>query len=387
VVPLTAVQLNDPAESKDNPSPMTASTAAVASVPSETTSKEGSPTPVTTSQLHRYMQRMWRYALDPLRPLWRFEVCENFEGGKTAIFFRAHHALGDGVAFMSLILNLMDEHKENAARKPASIGLSISTVDRILHVLQFPFLLAQRILGPANRNIFHGTRQLTGDRYFAWKQVATIEQVKSIKNVQQVSFNDVLMSCMAGALRRYVSQKGSIASDMTMNVPISFRNRAQIGELNNEFSIISISLPVAESDPLQCLRTTSARMNAVKRSPEALGVYLTFKLFGFCPGNLVRPLLNYLANKNTAVLTNVPGPASALYANGQKIHELMFWVPAIARIGLGISILSYDGTVRLGVTSDSSAMTDPATLIDMFKEEFDRLNSMSAAPSAGKNDT
>ena len=42
-------------------------------------------------------------------------------------------------------------------------------------------------------------------------------------------------------------------------------------------------------------------------------------------------------------------------------------------MGLGVSIFSYDGEVRLGIACDAGLIPDPDTIIDGFQHEFDRL--------------
>jgi hypothetical protein len=51
----------------------------------------------------------------------------------------------------------------------------------------------------------------------------------------------------------------------------------------------------------------------------------------------------------------------------------MFWVPRSGSIGLGISILSYDGKVTVGIASDEGRMPDPEVLLEGFEEEFNHL--------------
>jgi hypothetical protein len=72
-------------------------------------------------------------------------------------------------------------------------------------------------------------------------------------------------------------------------------------------------------------------------------------------------------------LTNVPGPRQPLYFAGQKIENFMFWVPRSGKIGLGISIFSYDGKVTVGIASDEGLMPDPEILLEGFEEEFNTL--------------
>ena len=73
------------------------------------------------------------------------------------------------------------------------------------------------------------------------------------------------------------------------------------------------------------------------------------------------------------MLTNVPGPQHPLYLAGALIREMMFWVPQSGSIGMGVSIISYDGRVYCGLISDYKRVPDPQTVMRYFVEEFDNL--------------
>ena len=79
------------------------------------------------------------------------------------------------------------------------------------------------------------------------------------------------------------------------------------------------------------------------------------------------------SRKASAVATNVPGPQMPLYLGGSKISDLMFWVPQNGSIGLGISILSYNGAVHFGLIADAKLMPDPDSVIRRFRPEFEKL--------------
>jgi len=51
----------------------------------------------------------------------------------------------------------------------------------------------------------------------------------------------------------------------------------------------------------------------------------------------------------------------------------MFWVPQNGSVGLGISILSYNGQVFFGLISDYRLLPEPAAVISRFKQEFEQL--------------
>lgn len=47
----------------------------------------------------------------------------------------------------------------------------------------------------------------------------------------------------------------------------------------------------------------------------------------------------------------------------------MFWVPRPAKLGLGLSILSYAGKVILGVRVDEAVTKNPGRRVELFEEE------------------
>jgi diacylglycerol O-acyltransferase len=83
--------------------------------------------------------------------------------------------------------------------------------------------------------------------------------------------------------------------------------------------------------------------------------------------------IDLLSKKATLVASNVPGPPDQLCMGGSRIVQLMFWVPQSGDIGLGISILSYNGQVQFGLITDSKRVDDPATIAAGFGVEFESI--------------
>jgi diacylglycerol O-acyltransferase / wax synthase len=52
---------------------------------------------------------------------------------------------------------------------------------------------------------------------------------------------------------------------------------------------------------------------------------------------------------------------------------MLFWVPQSGDIGLGVSILSYNGGVQFGVITDTELCDEPQHIIDGFEPEFNKL--------------
>jgi hypothetical protein len=114
-------------------------------------------------------------------------------------------------------------------------------------------------------------------------------------------------------------------------------------------------------------------MAQLKGSYQA-GLMLTILgIAGMLPKAVQQVVLDLLANKATAVMTNVPGPTSALYLAGARLRQPLFWVPQSGDIGMGVSILSYDGKVQFGLMTDHKLVPDPQSIVDRFAREFEKF--------------
>ena len=81
-------------------------------------------------------------------------------------------------------------------------------------------------------------------------------------------------------------------------------------------------------------------------------------------------------------MTKVPGPRQTIYLAGKPLRGIMFWVPSPARLGLGVSILSYAGEVRVGIQTDAGLVPDPHTIVAGFHAELDELLELARAVEA-----
>jgi len=115
-------------------------------------------------------------------------------------------------------------------------------------------------------------------------------------------------------------------------------------------------------------------MDALKKSPEAVAVMALFNIFGRVPKAVEDLAVDLFGRRASLVLTNVAGPRQPLYLAGVPIDRVMFWVPHPGRqLGMGVSILSYDGMVTLAVIADAHLVPDPEAITTRFNAEFDDL--------------
>jgi hypothetical protein len=82
--------------------------------------------------------------------------------------------------------------------------------------------------------------------------------------------------------------------------------------------------------------------------------------------------------KATMLITNVPGPAGVVKLAGQEVTSMGVWAPTSGSLGLGFSLLTYAGELRLGVASDAGLIPDPQALVSAFEREIKAIQAGAA---------
>ena len=111
----------------------------------------------------------------------------------------------------------------------------------------------------------------------AWADPLPLAEVKTIGKALGASVNDVLLSCVAGALRGYLAEKGDAVDGVMIRalVPVNLRPLEKAYKLGNQFGLVFLDLPIGIENPVERLYAVRANMNALKGSYQpvlALGL-------------------------------------------------------------------------------------------------------------------
>lgn len=345
--------------------------------------------------------------LDYRRPLWQVHVVDRVGSG-SAFILRFHHCIGDGTAMMAIAQLLFDAQpdapleRENLRTRPPRAGLLDSLAKPVKRVIdqsaQAISSGASLLLNPTqaadlvqlaarSAGVAVGALLKTPDpqsplkgelgvpKRVAWSDPVDLAEVKRIGKATGAKVNDVLVAAMAGALRHYMQARGVETDGMTIRgvVPVDLRRPDRALELGNRFGLVFLDLPVGVSGQLERLKVTKQRMDDIKQSPEAAVFLGILNIFGRTPRPIEEIALTIFGSKATLVMTNVAGPREPLYLAGCRVERITFWVPHPADLGMGVSILSYNGQVTLGIVADAGLVPDPERIAEEFHHEFDRL--------------
>ena len=386
------------------------------------------PSPGTEEQLEEVIGRLHANMLDRSRPLWQFYIITGLENGQGVLYSKVHHAAVDGGAGMAINKALYDvtatprdvppptpkAASANAApSSPTAVdpvkGISDimgnmmrqqlrmwQTASEIGTAMTNAFLAKPGEAGPkalstlqsmvnqlptlnAPKTPFNAT--ITRERSYAARTVS-LSDAKAIAKASGTKLNDVVMAICAGALRRYLQEKGQLPDKpLIAGVPISLREPGDTRQ-NNQVSGMLCSIATDIADPVERLKAI------LKSSSESKQIAGTFRDavpqdFAFVGAPILLQLIMLVYGRSgladklpmpmNVTISNVPGPPMPLYCAGAKVTALHpVSIPAHGA-ALNITVQSYMDALNFGLTADRRAVPDVGKLGDYMVDAANEL--------------
>lgn len=191
--------------------------------------------------------------------------------------------------------------------------------------------------------------------------------VKALARHHGGHVNDVLAAAVAGALR------ASLATPRDVRALVPAFIRGSDSDTGNHFGLAYLPLPLGE--PSRALRVSGVKkeMDAIKSAPDATVAFVVLGAMGLASPALERLGIGLFTRKASLLVTNVPGPAGEVRIAGRAVRSMVVWAPTSGSIGLGFSLLTYDGALRLGVATDANLAVRPRALVEAFERELEAM--------------
>lgn len=357
------------------------------------------PAPGGEAEFRALVGELLAPPLDRSKPLWELNVVDGFAEDRFAIVYKTHHAMADGISAVDIGMLLFDveprrEPDRSQApwhpnRTPGRLGLLRRALAGIAGTaLRLGRWLgrAAREPGRARRRAADGlaglwevtwnlarpapaatplNREIGPRRAFGW-QAFDLAEFKRIKNALGGTVNDVSLAVTAGALRRWLLERGEPVDGLELKalVPVSIRMEDEHGELGNKLTAMRGPLPVGIADPVARLRAISGAMDRLKASKQPFGAEAIWGLNDwfrdFAPPLLLAPTaaINFSTRLFNLLVTNFPGPQVPFYVLGRELTAIYPVGFLARRHALAVAILSYNGGVGFGLLSDPQALPD-----------------------------
>ncbi|XP_037798750.1 uncharacterized protein LOC119593794 [Penaeus monodon] len=333
------------------------------------------------SLVHRFLSEEGTTALSPDRPPWEVLLLLR-EDGRYNVVIRLHHAIGDGVTLIRLCVEALVDTPLPAPPVGTRSGNALmKAVMAVWSCLVLPLGLLQ-VVANFDRNCLHG-RQLSGKKVVTSSRGLALATLRQVKTAAAATVNDVLMACLSlappicpGALisgGKSEKRRLEEVSQVTAVVPVSFHDLRAPLTLTNKFSVATVKLPSSHClAPDSRLRHTKTVLDGMKRDPTLAAVFWVVRAVSEVLPAPVAELL--LSGRGVSVAaSNVPGPQKEISVWGDKIEDLLFWVPNRAPVGVGVSFASYMGVVKIGLNVDAALVRsrrEAQMLLEDMEEEL-----------------
>jgi diacylglycerol O-acyltransferase len=338
----------------------------------------------TDAALQSLVTELMNQPLDWSRSPWHLTIIHGLEGGRAAIFSRVHHCMGDGFALLDVLLRLADPDGEPAVPPPAIPRRPgwLAEASRLAHdAAGVTAAAGHLLLAPFDSETpLRGER--SGQRLLACSEPVPVARVKGIARACGGTINDVLAAALAGALRRWLVERGAKAERIRAMVPVNLRPpTAPIDDIHgNWFGLVLLDLPTDLADRGARVAAVEREMTRIKSSKEAIVSMGILAALGRSPAVVDHIVDDLFARKASIVITNVAGPRGHLRIAGHRMRDMWFWSPPCG-LGCGASILSYAGNVRVGIRADSAIMADPDAVARWFVEELEAVEERTTDPA------
>jgi WS/DGAT/MGAT family acyltransferase len=300
-------------------------------------------------------------------------------------------------------LDLLRRATANGIARPVGVLRLARSFARTLPVLRAD-IRNPEVTSPAS--LPKGTRfnQPVGPHRVFGTAYTTIDTLKEIRRAMPESkINDIGLAIVGGAIRRYLLAKEELPDEpMIAMMPISVRPTiTQIASAKrdggepttmagNEYSVAPITMATNEADPLERLARIVASTAHVKQAgahPVRSLIAMSEEAIGGLMGTVQRFAVRTLARRGRAVaahalVSNVPGPQSAMYFCGARMVDTSGLGPVLDGMGLNNGIGSYGSRVTFCFTADRDAMPDPELYEACLSESVEELLAAARAVTA-----
>jgi len=352
--------------------------------------------------------RLHEPVMDRSRPLWEYHLIDNIEKARFAVYFKVHHAYADGMTMTNWLNESLNPSPGDLHLRPPwtmtapggtreeKHAFSLSDSVRALSELArgqaltaggMAKLGAQQILertGLTRQNVslqFNTAHEtpLTGSAT-PGREIATtfvpMDDVKAVCKATRCTLNHVALTCIDGALHRYLEETGhAVDHPITIQMPVNLRT-GDDSVSGNKLGVALVELASPTDDPLRRLQEIGHSLHKVKQQvanvrAEAMQQYTVITAL---TGELIEKmkLSDRIPTNGYTLVSNVPGPARPLYLKGAKLEQMYPISILVPGLRMNITLFSCAGVLNFGIVATRD-LEDLDRLASYIREEFDLL--------------
>jgi WS/DGAT/MGAT family acyltransferase len=319
--------------------------------------------PLERSEVPGAVADLFERRLDRSRPLWKIDLAPLRDGGAVLVW-RIHHALADGTAAMRYARTLLWDREADAASPAAPMRADQDDERRRAHLAGF---IHREFARTRNASPFDGHIGIR--RVIAFARAPLHDLHEAAKALNGATVNDAVLTCVAGGLRRWISEHHGALGTVRVKVPVSLHHEGD--DASNRDSFFAVALPLNEPDPVARLAAVHAATAIRKADHDAEEMDALLRdlsrvspqLERFC-SRLTRSPRRFAVN-----VSNVPGPRRPVSVLGSAVEALH----SIAEIGehhaLRVAVVSLADTLHFGFCADPAIVDDLDAMVAGVEED------------------
>jgi WS/DGAT/MGAT family acyltransferase len=346
---------------------------------------------------------------DRSRPLWHFIVIDGLAGGRSALVQKLHHTVTDGQGGVELSMHYLDLQRNpeplpaldpaiaNAAHNVMepdatealrgamsdSLRLPLSVLRQVRDVLADPSLIGT--IGSSTSATVKGLIAQLNETDAARSPLWTSRSIRRRMETTRVSYHDMrgaakemggtlntaFVTAAAHAAGKYHQQLGAPVESLRASMAISTRTD---GSGSNAFTLARMLVPTSDMPLPERFAAineilVAAREGSTSGSLEAIATVSTVM-----PTSIITRLARAQAETVDFATSNVRGAGVPLFVAGAQLLE-NYPVGPLGGVAFNVTLMSYMGSLDVGINIDEAAIESPALLRDSLVESFQEMAS------------
>ncbi|HEX9258829.1 MAG TPA: wax ester/triacylglycerol synthase domain-containing protein, partial [Acidimicrobiales bacterium] len=338
---------------------------------------------------------------DRSRPLWEYVIVDGLDGGRGALIQKMHHTIGDGEAGVRLSLQFLDRKRNDPEPPPLEAPPRVEAPpadrfdglrDLLLNSFKLPLGMARQAMELATRparipeataatvSSMKGLVTTLSDTSKArsplWTERsmrrhletlrAPLEPTKVAAKAMGGTLNGAFLAAAAAAAGAYHRELGTPVDSLRASMAISTRTSSSGA---NAFSLARMEVPTGEMPMRDRLQAITAATQGARQTSGSASMELLATVAASLPVSVVARIAKAEAQTIDFATSNVRGAPMPLYLAGAKILE-NYPIGPLAGVAFNLTLLSYNGSLDMGLHVDPAAITEPALLTRLMEDAF-----------------
>lgn len=182
-------------------------------------------------------------------------------------------------------------------------------------------------------------------------------------------FSNILLAALSKSLRDFFERKKfEIPEEMTVVLPARLWNANEDPQLRmeNKFSVALQTIPINVNNINDRISKIQQYSDDVHASPQyIINFWIMSLVSAIFPESILKVIMN--SKHCSMAVSNLPGPNFAIKIDGHEFENVGFFLPNVGQTACGITVLSYNNKLHLGIMADDSAVQTEEDLGDILK--------------------